>query len=167
MRGMSDERVQQITQVARGVRAEQAVAGADPARAAPKHASDRTAIIEAMFLMAIVDGEVSKEEVRTFAAAVGRILGSVTAEQVEALLVEMTASLEREGWETRLRGVSQALRGGAGAESAFRLATAVAFVDDHVTHSESAALDALASGLEIAAERAHEIMSEVHRELFG
>jgi hypothetical protein len=124
-------------------------------------------ILEAMFLMSAVDGDVSAEEVEQFAGAIEPLLGDVTEADVEGLLSEMSGALEDEGWEQRSRKIAKGLRTKRARETAFRLATAVAFVDDSVAEAESSALDALALSFDISSERVHEIMSEVHRELFG
>jgi tellurite resistance protein len=124
-------------------------------------------ILEAVFLMAAADGDVSPDEIERFAdSAVSLVPGAVEAD-VERMLAEMSGLLEDEGWDRRARVVANALKGRPGAELAFRLATAVAFVDDSVTDGESNALDEMAMSMGISHERAHEIMSEVHHELFG
>jgi len=144
-----------------------------------KHMRDRAAlpleeivaegpfILEAVFLMAAADGHVSPDEVERFAQSVGSLVSGASEADVERMLDEMNGLLEDEGWERRTAAVARALRGKPGAELAFRLATAVAFVDDSVADAESAALDEMATALNISIERAHAIMTEVHGELFA
>jgi tellurite resistance protein len=124
-------------------------------------------ILEAMFLMAASDGEVTHEEIGRFADSVGTIVSGASEADVERMLGEMSGLLADEGWDRRARAVARALKGKPGAELAFRLATAVAFIDDSVADAESSALDEMAMTMGISAERAHAIMSEVHDELFG
>ena len=50
---------------------------------------------------------------------------------------------------------------------AFRLAAGVAFVDDHVAHAEAAAIDSLASALELDADESQSLLREVVDTLFG
>lgn len=128
---------------------------------------EASSILEAMFLMAAADGEVSPEEMQRFAGSIESIVQGASEADLEGMLAEMGALLEEEGWERRSRAVAKALKGKPGAEIAFRLATAVAFVDDAVAPEESSALDEMAMAMDISNDRAHEIMSEVHRELFG
>jgi hypothetical protein len=124
-------------------------------------------ILEAMFLMAVSDGEVSPREIERFADSVGAIVPGASEADVERMLGEMSGLLADEGWDRRARAVASALKGRPGAELAFRLATTVAFVDDSVADAESNALDEMALGMGISHERAHTIMTEVHDELFG
>jgi len=94
--------------------------------------SDASSILEAMFLMAAADGEVSPEEMQRFADSMDAIVEGASEADLEGMLAEMSALLEEEGWERRSRAVAKALNGKPAAEIAFRLATAVAFVDDSV-----------------------------------
>jgi tellurite resistance protein len=129
--------------------------------------SDASSILEAMFLMAAADGEVSPEEMQRFADSIESVVEGASEADLEGMLAEMSALLEEEGRERRSRAVAKALKGKPAAEIAFRLATAVAFVDDAVAPEESNLLDEMAMAMDISNDRAHEIMSEVHRELFG
>jgi len=154
MRELSAEKIDKLKAMSEG-------AGLD------EGGSDASSILEAMFLMAAVDGEVSPEEMQHFANAMESIVEGASEADLEGTLAEMSALLEEEGWERRSRAVAKALKGKPAAEIAFRLATAVAFVDDAVAPEESNALDEMAMAMDISNDRAHEIMSEVHRELFG
>lgn len=156
MRQLSDERVEKLKRI----RDRSALSLEDAVTEGPF-------ILEAVFLMAAADGEVSPEEIERFADSVGSIVRGASDVDVERMLDEMNSLLEEEGWDRRARAVSKALKGRPGAEVAFRLATAVAFVDDSVAQAESQALDDMAMDLGISHERAHAIMSEVHDELFG
>jgi len=124
-------------------------------------------VLEAMFLMAAADGEVTPQEIERFADSVAVIVAGASEADVERMLGEMSGLLADEGWDRRSRAVASALKGRPGAELAFRLATAVAFVDDSVADAESSALDEMAMAMGISHERANAIMVEVHDELFG
>jgi tellurite resistance protein len=114
-------------------------------------------ILEAVFLMAAADGDVSPDEIERFADSVASIVSGAAEADVERMLSEMNALLEEEGWDRRARAVTAALKGKPGAELAFRLAAAVAFVDDSVVEGESHALDEMASGLGLS----HVIKGEI------
>jgi len=129
--------------------------------------TDGPFVLEAIFLMAAADGDVSPEEIERFADSAGSIARGASEIDIERMLEEMTSLLEEEGWDRRAAAVARALKGKPGAELAFRLSTAVAFVDDSVAQAESHALDEMALAMGISHERAHAIMSEVHDELFG
>jgi uncharacterized tellurite resistance protein B-like protein len=129
--------------------------------------ADGPFVLEAVFLMAAADGDVSPEEIERFAESVGSIVSGASETDIERMLDEMNALLEEEGWNRRSSAVARELKGKPGAELAYRLSTAVAFVDDSVAQAESHALDEMALAMGISHERALAIMSEVHDELFG
>ena len=129
--------------------------------------ADASSILEAMFLMAVADGDVSPDEMQRFSDSIESLVEGASEADLEGMLAEMTSLLEEQGRERRSRAVAKALKGKPSAEVAFRLATAVAFVDDSVAPEESDLLDEMAMAMDIPSDRAHEIMSEVHRLLFG
>src|SRR5688572_11111220 len=140
-----------IKRVAKGLSARKAAdafvrAREDPASISPAEkgqAEEFEATVEAMFLMAAVDGEVSEQELAQLAASVDAFASIDTngARRVDTgtLLVAMNDKLEKDGWNKRLASVAERLREPEARTFAFRLAAGVAFVDDHVAHSEAAA----------------------------
>jgi hypothetical protein len=133
-------------------------------------ADEFEAILEAMFLMAAVDGEVAKEEVGQLAASVQAILdmsGGRYALDLDGALREMAQRLARDGWKGRLEATAKRLQTPEARAFAFRLAAGVAFVDDNVVHAEAAGIDALAAALGIGADDSQRMLGEVHLELFG
>jgi len=132
-------------------------------------ATEFEAILEAMFLVAAVDGEISEQELEQLRASFQAIvdLHVVSGGRVEAQLAEFNRLLARDGWHTRLASIKGRIPTTEGRAFAFRLAGGVAFVDDHVAHAEAAAIDALAAALELPAEESQAILREVADELFG
>jgi tellurite resistance protein len=143
----------------------------------PPHMRDKAAefeaTVEAMFLMAAVDDEVSEEELAQLAASVDAFTALPTAPpgakriDVSAMLVKLNEKLAADGWSRRLALVAERLRDRESRAFAFRLAAGVAFVDDHVAHAEAAALEAMASALHIDAEESQEILYDVREALFS
>ena len=127
------------------------------------------ATVEAMFLMAAVDGHISRSELEQLAASIQAIIDMHAAPglDIESTLEQMNEKLARDGWRSRLEAVSQRIQSPDGRAFAFRLAAGVAFVDDHVAHSEAAAIEAMASALGIDRDESQDILREVHDELFG
>ncbi len=164
MREFSDETVsqlvEQLNKVAGGVPSSQVGKAGQPSEV-----TIREAMIETAFLVAAVDGNVSDIEVMQFADTVESLFGADG--DPKAILSAMAKRLETEGWDKRAKSVARALDGTGRGEQAYRLAVAVAFVDDVVEHAEVAALDVLSRSLEVPEDRAHEIMGEVRKELFG
>jgi hypothetical protein len=67
------------------------------------------AILEAMFLIAAADGDVSTEELGRFADSVVWLLSDVAEADLDGMLAEMGSALAEEGWERRARAVGRAL----------------------------------------------------------
>lgn len=162
MRPISADLARQLQKATAALPTETAVAAAEGAAITP-----REAVLEAMFLVAAVDGHVSTLEVAQFAEGVEAVLGADADGDVQALVRKMADRLSEEGWQKRLASVERALVGTEHAEQAYRLAASVAFVDDAIEHAEAAALEALAGAFGISDDRAHAIMGEVRAELFG
>ena len=168
-----------IKKLARGLSASQAAdafvrAREDPASVSSVEkgqAAEFEATVEAMFLMAAVDGEISEQELAQLSASVDAFssLDTRGPRRVEAgpLLSAMNDRLEKDGWNQRLASVAERLQGQEARTFAFRLAAGVAFVDDHVGHAEAAALEALASAFHISSDESQEILYDVRDSLFG
>jgi tellurite resistance protein len=146
-------------------------ADADPASVSPDdrdRADEFEATVEAMFLMAAVDGDISSQELAQLAASVDAFTELEGRARIDAspLLVKMNESLARDGWNKRLHAIADRLRDPEARAFAFRLAAGVAFVDDVVAHAEAAALEAMASALSIGADESQEILYDVREALF-
>jgi hypothetical protein len=141
------------------------------AQGAGDASSEFAATIEAMFLMAAVDGVVSPQEVAQLAGSVQAILdtGNKPGRKVDVrpTLEELNAKLAAEGWKARLDATAARLTSPEARSFAFRLAVGVALVDDHVAHAEAAAIDALAAALRIRASEVQDILSDVEEMLFS
>jgi hypothetical protein len=132
-------------------------------------AEEFEATIEAMFLMAAVDGDVAKEEVAQLAASLQAIVDVTASTQVmdlDATLTQLNALLARDGWKGRLDSLARRLKTPESRTFAFRLAAGVAFCDDTVEHAEAAAIDAFAAALHIGEAESHEILRDVQATLF-
>jgi hypothetical protein len=133
-------------------------------------ADEFEAILEAMFLMAAVDGEIAADEVGQLAASVQAIVdtsGGALRLDLGPAMDELGARLARDGWKARLDTLARRLPREESRSFAFRMAAAVAFVDDNVVHAEAAAIDAFAAALGIPADDSQRILGEVQEELFG
>jgi tellurite resistance protein len=146
------------------------VKGATPGDEAHPQADELDATVEAMFLMAAVDGAVAGVEVAQLAATMQAMLDTRERREpidLDATLVDLSRRLERDGWSARLDEVAHRLRTEDARAFAFRLAAAVAFVDDHVAHAEAAAIDALAAALGLSSDVSQQILNDVRDSLFG
>ena len=132
-------------------------------------ADEFKATVEAMFLMAAVDGEITDEEMAQLAASIQAIadMHAVEGMKLEDTIQELNDKLARDGWNGRLEAVKERITTDEGKAFAFKLAAGVAFVDDHVAHAEAAAIDALAAALGLSQDESQAILREVSDELFG
>ncbi|HVU02969.1 MAG TPA: hypothetical protein VHE30_14515 [Polyangiaceae bacterium] len=128
------------------------------------------AMLEGMYLMAAVDGEVSDEELGQLRASIAAIVDMKALEEgagsLDELLRRFRADLSRDGWKARLDDVSRRIPTDDGKAFAFRLAAGVAMVDDNVESAEAAAIDAFAAAMNLPAEESQSILREVLDELF-
>jgi tellurite resistance protein len=143
--------------------------GATLTAAERTHVDEFAATIEAMFLMAAVDGEISDDEVNQLAASIEAMMdlsGQKKVVDLDATLFELNKKLAKEGGKARLDTLSPRLKSHEARAFAFRLAAGVAFVDDNVAHAEAAAIDAYASALGLTPDESQEILIDVQETLF-
>jgi hypothetical protein len=143
--------------------------GATLTAAERAHVDEFAATIEAMFLMAAVDGIVSDDEVAQLAASIEAMMDVTGNEKVldlDKTLFDLNKKLAKEGWKARLDTLPVRLRSREARAFAFRLAAGVAFVDDEVAHAEAAAIDAYTTALGLTNEEAQEILIDVQETLF-
>jgi tellurite resistance protein len=140
-----------------------------PADPAQERREETLAIVEIMFLMAAVDGEVAPEEIAELRGSLMAVRDLDLVEDVtlEQALDAMNAKLEAEGWKARLDEAAARIRAPEARHFAFQLAAGVAFVDDFVAHAEAAAIDTLARALELEPEDSQRLLREVHLSIFG
>jgi tellurite resistance protein len=79
----------------------------------------------------------------------------------------MAGTLADEGWPRRAAYVGEVLAKSALRERAFRLAVAVAMIDDYVANAEAAAIDTLSTAFGFEPEHSDALVKQVYGELFG
>lgn len=143
----------------------EAGAPVDPQR---ERVDELLAIVEVMFLMAAVDGEISDEEVDELRASVHALQDMQTVGEIrlDETMRDLAKKLAVDGWNARLRDAASRIRAPEAKEFAFQLAAGVAFVDDFVAHAEAAAIDSLAQALGLDKEESQALLREVHETLF-
>lgn len=132
-------------------------------------ADEFSATVEAMFLMAAVDGDVSAEEIAQLSASVDAFAAIDDPKRridTPKILARLNEVLAEDGWNKRLAAVAARLSDRESRAFAFRLAAGVAFVDDHVAHAEAAALEAMAGAFSLSADESQEILHDVRETLF-
>ena len=139
-------------------------------------AAEFEALIESMFLMALVDGEIAKDELVQLSSSVQAIIsefeeaeGAHSSSELALPVVKLNEVLEtlgrrysEEGRDKRFEALAGNLRSREMKRLCYRLAAGVAFVDDYVDTGEIAALDDLARLLELSPDESQSIMREVH-----
>ena len=127
------------------------------------------ALLEAMFLMAVADGDMSEPEVRQFARSCEQMLGDLEISEgdLEGMFAQFASGVAEEGWEARMRAIAATVAGTELGELSFRLAVAIALVDDRVADGEASAIETMAQALGIDPERSQVLVGEIYGELFG
>lgn len=140
-------------------------------------AAELEAAIEAMYLMAAADGEVANDELIQLTASIQAILEASEADggsrmelglpllRLDRELARFKEGLEIDGIDARIQSVGERLTTDEGRALAYRLAVAVAFIDDFVADAENHALAQLAHALGFSEDRTLELMKEVHATL--
>ena len=125
--------------------------------------NEEHAIVEVMFLIAAVDGEVSNLELNQLRASLEALshMDVITRFDFDFSLKQMLSWLERDGWTARLRAACSNLQTPELREFTFRMAVGVAFVDNHVAHAEAAGIEMLAIELGIAKSHREFILRDV------
>lgn len=133
------------------------------ARSGEEHKNEFLAIIELMFLMAAVDGQVAEEEVKQLQASLEALadIQGIEGLDVDDTLSELGARLDRDGWRARVQAAARRLTSDDARSFAFRLSVGVAFVDNFVASAEAAAIDVVAEALDLSRDDALLIMREV------
>jgi uncharacterized tellurite resistance protein B-like protein len=126
------------------------------------------AIVEVMFLMAAVDGEISSDEIQELRASMHALedMQEVGGVGLEEVMKDLAQKLETDGWKARLEDAASRIRAPEARQFAFQLAAGVAFVDDFVAHAEAAAIDSLAKAFGFTREESQMLLQEVHETLF-
>lgn len=142
-----------------------ALASAEEAGRAESHVID--ALLEAMFLLAVADGDLAENEVRHLARACKRLLGDAIEADLEFLFLQWSASIAEEGWERRMRSIASSVVGTELAVPAFQLAVVVALADGRIAPDEADGIDLMAQALGIRPDTAGQIVQDVVRDLSG
>jgi len=140
-------------------------------------AAELEAAIEAMYLMAAADGEVANDELIQLTASIQGILEASEADggsrmelglpllRLDREIARFKEGLEIDGIDARIQSVGERLTTDEGRSLAYRLAVAVAFIDDFVADAENHALSQLARALGFSEDKTLELMKEVHATL--
>src|SRR5688500_6524497 len=107
--------------------------------------AESEAVVEIMYLLAAVDGQVADDELAQLRTSVRELaqVGVLSDLDPDILVPTLTARLDAEGWRVRLHTAATRLLAPDVRRLAYRLAAGVAFVDDEVEPAEAAALDTL------------------------
>lgn len=145
-----------------------AEAGQELPDAEAERRAEALGILEVMFLMAAVDGEIADEEIDELRASVNAIrdLEDIVID-LDETMKDLAAKLARDGWKSRLESAAARIRAPEAKAFAFQLAAGVAFVDDFVAHAEAAAIDSLSMALGLGSEDSQALLRDVHETLFG
>lgn len=122
-------------------------------------------VAEAMFLMMASDGSLAEEELDVVRGAIRDLTSSVLRSgTIRVMLESYTDKLAREGWDARLKVVSEKLlHDTSSAETAYGLVAAVALADEEVTIEENELIDRLGEHLGLTDQRCCELLEIIKR----
>jgi uncharacterized tellurite resistance protein B-like protein len=124
------------------------------------------ALLEAAFLVAAADGELSAVEGEQLAAAMIDLTeGQIPDEEIEALIDAFLEALHEEGFEARIKSVAQSLDSPELRRAAFALAAGIACVDGKILAEEVEIFEALAKAFEIPTGEIDSILKQVADQL--
>ena len=129
-------------------------------------------MLRAMYLMALADGKAQEEELVLLTKNLEALLGlseekPVSAEKslpllkLNATLKNFHEEFQASSLDACLKDICHQLGDHEARQTAFGLATAIAFVDRKVEPGEITAIETLAKGLELSSDDSQRIMSEV------
>jgi tellurite resistance protein len=132
----------------------------------PQAAALFEAVVESAFLVANADGEFDDVERRAFMRVVlSACKGSVSEQQINALLADLGDLLEEDGIDKRVGMVARTITRPEQAHEVLRIAGLIAHVSDGVSSVERAVLDKLASEFRLDRGAVEGALAEVTRAL--
>lgn len=153
---MSAERIEAIKPMlgdiagfAEQVQAE-AQAAADRSEADAAESVIHAAMVEAAYLMAVSDGEVTQEEADSMAAGIVRITdGLMPQDQLQTFYEVATGRFENEGLDARIAAVGNDITDPNLRRAVFSVAVALTWLDGGIGVKQGLAIQALARAFEI------------------
>lgn len=143
---------------------QEAEAQLEAEQAAEHQASLLTAIVEAAYLVAVADGEVSQEEADTLSEGIVAVTDANIAEDALQKYFEIADSrFEAEGLNARLDAVGADIADPDCRRAAFLVASAVAYKDSGIGTKQGLALQHLARSFEIPQNEMFELMAKAKR----
>jgi tellurite resistance protein len=132
----------------------------------PQAAALFEAVVESAYLVATADGEFDDTERTAFEHVVlSACAGSVSPDQLRALLADLADSLEEDGAEKRAQMVARTIAKPEQAREVLRVAALIAQISEGVSDVERKTLDRLASEFHLPPNAVDAALSEVARAL--
>ena len=128
-----------------------------------EEATLRAAVIEAAYLVANADGEVSDDEAATLSTGMWEVTGhTIDQDQIQNLFEVAMARSEAEGADARYAGVAADIEDEDWRHAALLIASAAAWRDGGVGVKQGLALQKLAKAFGLSINELHEIMAQAH-----
>jgi len=118
-------------------------------------------MVEAAYLMAIADGEITQEEADAIADGLYK-LTTITADTLGVLFSVATARHENEGQEARIAALGNDITDSDHRRGAFLVAAAVSWKGGGIGVKQGLALQALARAFDIPMNEMHKLLAKAH-----
>jgi len=121
-----------------------------------------SAMLEAAFLVAASDGELSDAEAEALAKSILELTqNQIPDEDIENLIASYADLLESDGYETRIKFVAEVLDRDDLRQAAFVLAAGIAYADGRVVESEKTIYRDLAQAFQIPQDQVQALLRQV------
>ncbi len=121
------------------------------------------AVVEAAYIIAAADGDVSEDELSRLVQGLVNVTDSQLDEvQINALMQTAAMNYESEGRDARLGAVAELLPDSDSREAAFLVAAGVSWAEGGVSTQEGLALQALSRAFDIPMNQMHQLLGQAH-----
>ncbi len=119
------------------------------------------AMVEAAYIIALADGEVSQAEADALTDGMYR-LTNISQENLQTLYGVAEARVQNEGAEARLRAIGEDIQDPEQRRGAFLVAAAVSWKDRGIGVKQGLALQALSRAFDIPMNEMHKLLAKAH-----
>jgi hypothetical protein len=126
-------------------------------------ASEIGAMVEAAYLVAVADGELSETEASHIVDGIAHLTdGRFPPEQIAAMVGQAAGRFAEEGQHARIDSVATTIAGPELRRAVFMVAAGVSWLDHGIGEKQGLALQALSRGFDIPMNEMHKLLARAH-----